>query len=101
MAKFCTNCGKKLDKDGKCNCKVEEKKIVTEEVTESKFSKILNDCILIIKGMFIRPVDTMTYYAKRSKFDLGMLLIVINCLLFGLFIYVLMKRGAVALYDLF
>ena len=48
MAKFCTNCGKKLDKDGKCNCKVEEKEIVTEEVTESKFSKILNDCILII-----------------------------------------------------
>ena len=41
MAKFCTNCGKKLDKDGKCNCKVEEKEIVTEEVTESKFSKIL------------------------------------------------------------
>lgn len=101
MAKFCTNCGKKLNKDGKCDCKVEEKEIVTEEVTESKFSKILNECILIIKGMFIRPVDTMKDYAKRSKFDLGMILIIINCLLFGLFIYLLMKKGAVSINDLF
>ena len=87
MAKFCTKCGKKLEVEAV----VEEKEVITIN------NDMANDYLNAVKGMFSRPVDTMKEYSKRSKFNLGLIMIVINCIISGLFIYLFAKEGAVSL----
>ena len=89
MAKYCTKCGKKLEEGQKCDCDKKEK--VNAEVVEEKEvitinNDMLNDYVEVVKGMFTHPVDTMKEYSKRSKFNLALIMILINCLISGLFV---------------
>ena len=100
MAKFCTKCGKKLEEGQKCDCDKKEK--VNAEVVEEKEvitinNDMLNDYVEVVKGMFTHPVDTMKEYSKRSKFNLALIMILINCLISGLFVYLFAKEGTVSL----
>ena len=100
MAKYCTKCGKKLEEGQKCDCDKKEK--VNAEVVEEKEvitinNDMLNDYVEVVKGMFTHPVDTMKEYSKRSKFNLALIMILINCLISGLFVYLFAKEGAVSL----
>lgn len=100
MAKYCTKCGKKLEEGQKCDCDKKEK--VNTEVVEEKEvitinNDMLNDYVEVVKGMFTHPVDTMKEYSKRSKFNLALIMILINCLISGLFVYLFAKEGTVSL----
>ncbi|MBR3198459.1 MAG: YIP1 family protein [Bacilli bacterium] len=82
MAKFCTNCGKKLKEGEKCDC--------TPAVTSNiDFQKILDIC----KNMFIKPIDTMKEFTKKSNFTLAMILTGALSIIAGLFGMAIMKNA--------
>lgn len=100
MAKFCTKCGKKLEDGQKCDCDKKEVKEVTEErvvVASQAGNDMVNDYISVLKGIFVSPIDTMKNFAKRSKFTLGLIMMVINSLVFGLFVFLFAKEGITGL----
>ena len=97
MAKFCTKCGKKLEEGKVCDCE----KTTSESIkTAVANNNMVNDYIEVLKGMFTKPLDTMTDYAKKSKFNLGLIMIVLNALVFGLFIYLFAKEGINSAYAI-
>lgn len=96
MAKFCTKCGKKLEEGKACECEtkeVKEKTIVTNNT-------MVNDYLEVLKGMFTKPLDTMKDYAKRSKFNLGLIMLLLNAIIFGLFIFLFAKEGMNGVYTM-
>ncbi len=96
MAKFCTKCGKKLEEGKTCDCEtkeVKEKTVITDNT-------MVNDYLEVLKGMFTKPLDTMKDYAKRSKFNLGLVMIVLNAVIFGLFVFLFAKEGANNIYTI-
>lgn len=92
MAKFCTKCGKKLVDGQPCDCEKKEKKEVKEtveaEVVSNNANEIVNDYLDVVKGIFVKPMDTMKKYAKNSKFVLALVMLGINVIVFGLFVYI-------------
>ena len=61
MAKFCTNCGKKL-KDGEvCNCK-------KVEISTKDFNSYMTSLLNVLKGMFVKPIDTLKSFIADSNF---------------------------------
>ena len=75
MAKFCTKCGKPLIDGKPCNCE----KNKNEDIKE----RIIN----IFKKIFITPFDTIKEYNNTNNLKLPLILLGINILIFGLFIY--------------
>ena len=94
MAKFCTNCGKKLVDGKPCDCmKKQSKKVEEVEVVESNAGDMLNDFLEAFKGIFAKPVETMKKYANSSKIILVMIMIAVNSLVFGLYVYLFAKES--------
>ena len=87
MAKFCTKCGKKLEEGEVCTCSQNTVKTNTTAAGSIDVNQGFNDYLNIIKGIFTRPSDTIKEYAKGDKFLLGIVAIIINCLVSGLFFY--------------
>ena len=86
MAKFCTKCGKPL-KDGKpCDC---EKNI---KENTSNVNNIMDNCLSILKGMFKNPSKTLKEEATEDNFNLSLISIVINAIVFGLTIHFLISN---------
>ena len=50
MAKFCIHCGRKLEDGEVCTCQI-EKQVNTHNIGA--------DILDVIKGMFVKPVDTI------------------------------------------
>ena len=100
MAKFCTKCGKKLDEGEICTC---DKSTVSVGCTASSvdINEGFNDYVNIIKGIFTRPSDTIKEYAKGNKFLLGIVAIIINCLISGLFFYFFIDNAMKSLGGMF
>ena len=100
MAKFCTNCGKKLENGKKCDCEKEE--MTKKETVENKgaINDFVNDYLNVLKGIFSKPIDTIKTYSKKSKFTLGLIMIAINSIIFGLFVYLLCKEGTSQIFSL-
>ncbi len=82
MAKFCTNCGRKLNDGEKCDC-------TPSAMYNLDVQKLLDIC----KGMFIKPIDTMKDFAKKSNFNLAMVLVGILAVVTGLFTMSMMKNA--------
>ena len=83
MAKFCTKCGKKLEDGKPCDCC--KKEVKKEVVVESKtngfdFNECVNSYIEIVKGVFVKPIDTIKKFATSSNFVLGLIALAINCI---------------------
>lgn len=95
MAKFCTKCGKKLEDGMTCDCaKKETATSVKEEVVASKSANdIVNSLIDIVKGIFVKPIDTIRKYADDSNMLLGFILMAINSLITGIMVYFLAKES--------
>ena len=89
MAKYCTKCGKKLEEGKTCDCEKETKKEEKEATTD-----MLNDYVDALKGIITKPVDTMKKYTKRSKFNLALIMLIINVIVSGLFVYLFIKEFA-------
>ncbi len=101
MAKFCTKCGKKLEEGKPCDCekekKIEKEKEIEEqkERTNEKFDiqSYVNTYIEILKNIFTKPVDTVKKFATEENFILGLIAILINSLISGVFVYCFTKEA--------
>ena len=101
MAKFCTKCGKKLEEGEVCTCSQNTVKTNTTAAGSIDVNQGFNDYLNIIKGIFTRPSDTIKEYAKGDKFLLGIIAIVINCLVSGLFFYFFIDKAVGGLMGMF
>lgn len=104
MAKFCTRCGKSLEEGAVCSCVQTVSNQATTQTSHAgavDFNGLLNDYISIIKGIFVKPADTIKEFAKSSKFLLGIIAILINCLVSGLFLYFFCDQTMSGLMSIF
>ena len=94
MAKFCTKCGKKLEEGQVCDCSSNVSTPTQASATTSvDINQGFNDYLNIIKGIFTKPSDTIKEYARSDKFLLGIVAMVINCLISGLFFYFFIDKA--------
>ena len=85
MAKFCIHCGKKL-KDGEvCDC------MANVQVQTNDLGTNLID---VLKGMFMKPIDTIKSYTEEKHFNLALVLVGILSLSTALFMMSLIKNVA-------
>ena len=85
MAKFCTNCGKKL-KDGEvCNCK-------KVEISTKDFNSYMTSLLNVLKGMFVKPIDTLKSFIDDSNFVLALIILLIAALSTSAMTLVLIKQ---------
>ncbi len=105
MAKFCTDCGKKLEEGKTCSCKepkkakkVEEvkkveqeevkkevKKVEKEVVVATSTNEIIDDMLDSAKGMLNKPLKTISKYSKSTKYKLGLVLMALAAVAQGIF----------------
>lgn len=96
MAKFCTKCGKKLEEGQVCDCSKQtkkEEKVVATTNNGFDFNQMVNSYIDMIKGIFTKPVDTVKKYATSDNFVLGIIALVLNCIVSGIFLYCLCSEA--------
>lgn len=91
MAKFCTKCGKKLEEGKACDCQTvaSNTQPVTTTTSSNTFdvNEIVNSYIEIVKGIFVKPIDTIKKFATSSNFILGLIALALNCIISGIFTY--------------
>ena len=96
MAKFCTKCGSELV-DGKCtNCKDTKKEskkevVVTTTSTNFDIKESGMDILNTLKGIFVKPFDTIKNFVVENKFITGIIMIVLAALSSGLYEIALLK----------
>ncbi len=94
MAKFCTNCGKKLEEGVACDCKkvaaekVQTSNAVTKNLQNIDAKDTAKTVIEIIKGIFVKPISTVKKLAEEKNINLGYVLLVVAALTQALFITV-------------
>lgn len=85
MAKFCTNCGKKLKEGETCNCKKVE---ISTKDAGSYVTSLLN----ILKGTFTKPVDTLKSFIDDNNFILALIILAIASITTAILSLVLVKQ---------
>lgn len=83
MAKYCTNCGKKLKEGEMCDCKKDS--VINNETTQKALD--------LVRGMIYTPIDTIKDFTKKSSFNLAMILVGVLSVITGLFVMGLCKNG--------
>lgn len=89
MAKFCTWCGKPLEDGKPCDC--EQNQIQQSQPEKTNASNLVNDYFDIVKGMFKAPVKTLKKYANQENFNLALISIGINAILFGIMVHFMLN----------
>lgn len=84
MAKFCSNCGRKLKEGEVCDCKKNESSLDLQ----GGFNQVLE----LFKGMFAKPVNTIKSHTNASNFALSSIIIVVIGIITGLFGMLLVKE---------
>lgn len=107
MAKFCTKCGKSLEEGMVCDCQQVQPNVVevaapaqapvqaqasvsqpkSNNVNGFDFNKYLNDYLEVLKGVFVKPIDTINKFSESSYFLLAIIALVINCIISGVLFY--------------
>lgn len=82
MAKFCTNCGKKLEEGQTCEC---------TRVSVASNGNLFNECLEIAKNFFKKPIDTLKENVEESKLYHALIMLGINGIAMGLFTMVMAK----------
>ena len=82
MAKFCTNCGKKLEEGQTCEC---------IKVSVASNENLFNECLEIAKNFFKKPIDTLKENVEESKLYHALIMLGINGIAMGLFTMVMAK----------
>ena len=98
MAKFCTKCGKPTE-ECTCDTKVANttEKVSNENNSKKDFNWDLNSWIDIVKGIFVKPIDTIKEYSKDDNFILGIISIVLNSLITGVMFYLFLDNASSSL----
>lgn len=100
MAKFCIHCGKKLKEGEVCDCQAN-----VSVQTDNLGTTLLN----VLKGMFVKPIDTIKSYTNEKNFNLALILVGIFSLSAALFMLSLIKNlsdmatssmGALTIYSI-
>ena len=87
MNKFCTKCGTKLE-NGICkNCDIDSNGELLEEYKVN--NNILNSIIIHFKEFIRNPIDTVKEYSNKNNFNIGLGLIVVNALTFGIMFHIM------------
>ena len=89
MAKFCTNCGKKLKEGEVCNC---AKKNVSTNTSTTDINGYLNKIWDVMQKMFKAPIDCVKEYTKEDNFIVSIILVIVSGISFGLFSLALIKN---------
>lgn len=88
MAKFCTNCGKKLQDGEVCTC-VKEK---TSMASSFDVKESIDQTLDLVKGLFLKPTETIKKYVNQDNMILSIILLVLGAVISGLFVLVLLKE---------
>ena len=87
MAKYCTKCGSEL-KSGICpKCKD------AKSNEETSISVLTSDIIGLIKGMFIKPVDTMKAFIHQRNFNQALISLGICAIAMAFLVCILLKES--------
>jgi len=90
MAKFCTNCGKKLNDGEQCSCQQE---VVANE-------SIVTSLLNLVKGIFTEPVKTMKNFIDEDNFNTSLIALGISAVSVAVLVAVLCKELFVTLFGL-
>ncbi len=85
MAKYCSNCGKELNKGQLCSCK---------EIEKKQISVFVNNFRTLLKGMFTYPVDTMKNFIQEHNFINALIAIGVNIVTLVILICIFLKEFA-------
>lgn len=85
MAKYCANCGKKLEDGEKCDC---QKSQTNNEVVSGYASTIIG----LLKGMFTSPCKTVKEFKDENNFKVGIIFALIVSVIVALFSLILVKE---------
>ena len=83
MAKFCIHCGRKLKEGEVCDCQV-KKNLESDNLGASLLEAI--------KGIFIKPVDTIKKFTNDKHFTLALILLGIFSVAISLFVISFVKN---------
>lgn len=84
MAKFCIHCGKKLKEGEICDC---QKNVTVEQST------LGNKILEVVKGIFVKPIDTVKENGTAENFNIGLILSGILALATSLFTLSLVRNA--------
>lgn len=90
MAKYCIHCGRKLEDGEVCTCQVN-----VHEKTNNLGTELLD----VLKGMFIKPLDTIKKYTDVKYFNLSFIFIIVFALGMALFMMSLVGNLSASLYS--
>lgn len=94
MAKFCTQCGKLLEKGKTCTCqekaKIKKEVVINYKNVAQNYGKLFLE---LTKGIFVKPVDTIRKNSKKENFVFAIVVLFVNAILTGLLFYCIMKEG--------
>ena len=93
MSKFCTKCGKKLEEGQKCDCEKNQKEKVASTTSSIDVNSYINSYIEIVKGIFTKPVNTIKKFATSDHFILGIIALILNSMISGIFLYCVSKEA--------
>ncbi len=92
MAKFCTKCGKPLEEGQVCDCQATVDTTATVAPTTASastssidFKESGKDCLEVLKGIFVKPVETIKNFVADNKLVAAIIMIVAAALSTGLY----------------
>lgn len=95
MAKFCTKCGRPLEEGEVCNCNTNT--VVTPVNTNNNtnntdYKEYVDKFLDVVKNIFTKPIDTIKKYTTSQNNVFGIIAILVNCIVMGIFGYLLAKK---------
>ncbi len=95
MAKFCTKCGRPLEEGEVCNCNTNT--VVTPVNTNNNtnntdYKQYVDKFLDVVKNIFTKPIDTIKKYTSSENSTFGILAILVNCIVMGIFTYLVAKE---------
>ncbi len=64
-----------------------------KSTSEFDINAYINSYVDMVKGIFTRPIDTIQKYAKTEHFVLGIIAMILNCIISGIFLFCLCKEA--------
>ena len=87
MAKYCTNCGKKLKEGETCDCQKDSKKEIDKDINE-----ITKKGTKTITNFLEKPIDTAKKHIGDENFSISIALVSISSILLGVFTLIAAKE---------
>ena len=80
MTKYCSKCGRLLEKGAKCNCQA-SKKVARKETIKS----FIKEFLTIYKTIFTKPIDTVKTYTNKPNMMISSIQVVLFAIITGIY----------------